>query len=162
MANRSYATANSILAAARECNLDEDSFHQLPGWRAQGLLDRVLESFTTRGLRSRSNPWLWEDLRDPTISLAGQHEIRTLLALGAPETPVWLIVEDFGRTKQSTPFWVFEATLAAAIATLENHHLLEFYLVSRSLDWLVGENHRAVLFAAGDHAVAVLRDIGRS
>ncbi|HEY8947143.1 MAG TPA: DUF6756 family protein, partial [Polyangiaceae bacterium] len=118
--------------------------------------------FTTRGLRSRTSSWLWEDLRDPTISLAGRREIRTLLALGAPDTPVWLIVEDFGRMKPGTPLWVFEATLAAAIATLENHHLLEFYIVSRSLDWLVGENHHDVLFAAGDHAVTVLRDIGQS
>ena len=161
MANRSYATANSILAAARECDLEEASFHQLPGRRAQGLLDRVLESFTTRGLGNRNSSWLWEDLRDPSFSLAGPHEIRTLLALGTPDTPVWPIVEDFDGTKQGTPFWVFQATLAAAIATLRNHHLLEFYIVSRSLDWLVGENHHDVLFAAGDHAVAVLRDIGR-
>jgi hypothetical protein len=69
---------------------------------------------------------------------------------------VWLIVEDWARARQGPPFWLFEATLAGAIARLQNHHRLEFYLVSRSFDWLVGENHHAVLFAVGDHAVSVL------
>jgi hypothetical protein len=161
MANRSYATANSILAAARECDLEEASFHQLPGGRAQSLFDRVLESFTTHGLGKRSHRWLWEDLRDPHLSVAGPVELGALLSLGQPETPVWLIVEDVDRTKQGAPFWVFEATLAAAVMTLKSHHLLEFYIVSRSLTWLVGENHHDVLFAAGEHAIAVVRAIAR-
>jgi hypothetical protein len=84
-----------------------------------------------------------------------------LLTFGPPETPVWLIVEDFGGTKQGPPFWIFEAALAGVVATLKNHPLLEFYVVSRSLTWLVGENHHDVLFAAGEHAVAALRDIVR-
>jgi hypothetical protein len=161
MANRSYATANSILSAARECDLDEAAFRQLQGGRAQELLDRVLESFTTRGLRNRNLRWLWEDLRDPHSSVAGPHELDVLLTLGPPETPVWLVVEDFGRMKDGPPFWIFEATLAAAVATLKNHHLHEFSVVSRSLTWLVGENHHDVLFAVGEHAVSVLGEIAR-
>jgi hypothetical protein len=161
MAKRSYATANSILSAARECNVDEASFRQLPGGRAHELLDRVLESFTTRGLGNRNLRCLWEDLSDPHSFVDGPHDLGVLLTFGPAETPVWLIVEDFGGTKEGTPFWIFEATLAAAVATLKNHHLLEFYVVSRSLTWLVGENHHDVLFAVGEHAVAGLREIAR-
>jgi hypothetical protein len=161
MANRPYATANSILAASRECGLDDTSFRQLPGGRAQELLDSVLESFTTRGCANRMRYWLWEDLRSPHLSLAAPHELNALLKLGPPTTPVWLIVEDWDGTKRGSPFWVFEATLAAAVSTLKNHHLLEFYIVSRPLTWLVGENHHAVLFAAGEHAISVLQTIDR-
>jgi hypothetical protein len=93
--------------------------------------------------------------------VAGPHELDVLLTFGPPETPVWLVVEDFGRMKDGPPFWIFEATLAAAVATLKNHHLLEFYVVSRSLTWLVGENHHDVLFAVGEHAVSVLGEIAR-
>jgi len=41
-----------------------------------------------------------------------------------------------------------------AIAALDNHHLLEFYLVPRSFEWLVAENEHNVLFVVGDKAVA--------
>jgi hypothetical protein len=161
MARRRYATANGILAAARECGLDEASFHQLPGGRAQELLDSVLDSFTTRGRVSRMHYWIWEDLRPPTLSLPAPDELGVLLTLGPPSTPVWLIVEDWDGTKRGAPFWIFEATHAAAIAMLKNHHPLEFYIVSRPLMWLVGENHHDVLFAAGEPAISVFQTIGR-
>jgi hypothetical protein len=51
---------------------------------------------------------------------------------------------------------VFEGTLAAAVATLDNHPLLEFYLVARSFDWLVAENHHNVLIVAGEQAASAL------
>jgi hypothetical protein len=107
-----------------------------------------------RGVR-----WLWTVLREPNFSLNGPPGLDALLLLGAPETMVWLIVEDWDGTRQGPPFWIFEATLSAAITTLKNHHLLEFYVVSRSLNWLVGENHHNVLFAVGDHAVKVLQGL---
>jgi hypothetical protein len=159
MANRPYATANSVLSAARECGLDEASFHQLPGGRAQEVLDGVLDSFTKHGRANRMRYWLWEDLQPPSLSLAESHEPNILLRLGPPPTPVWLIVEDWDGTKRGSPFWVFEATLAAAIATLGNHRLVEFYIVSRPLTWLVGENHHGSIFAAGEHAISVLQAI---
>ena len=154
-----YATANSMLAAARALHLDEASFHQLPGGRAQEVLDRVLDSFTAGGRGERRRHWLWNDLREPRFFAADRHDLDVLLALGPPTTPVWVIVEDFSNAKEGPPFWVFEATLAAAVATLKNHHLLEFYVVSRPLTWLVGENHHDLLFAAGEHAIGVLRDL---
>lgn len=157
MERRAYATANSILAAARKCGLDDTTFRQLPGWRAAGLLDAVLDAFTAHGRRNRDRYWLWEDLREPHVSMKGSRELGWLFELGPGETPVWLIVEDFDGEKRGAPFWLFEATLAAAVATLENHHLLEFYIVSRSLEWLVGENHHDMVFAVGDHAIDVLR-----
>jgi hypothetical protein len=159
MANPAYATANSILASARECNLAQASFRQLPGARAEAVLDAVLATFTTGGVGNRGRLWIWEALRDPQFSVVGQRELESLLILGSPDTPVWLVVEDFDGTKQDSPFWVFEATLEAAVATLKNHHLLEFYIVSRALTWLVGENHHNVLFAAGGHAVAAFQRI---
>lgn len=161
MARPRYATANGILAAARECGFDEASFHQLPGGRAQEMLDSVLDSFTTRGRASRMQCWIWEDLRPPRLSLPAPDDLDVLLTLGPPSTPVWLIVEDWDRTKRGTPFWIFEATLAAAVATLKNHHLLEFYIVSRPLTWLVGENHHGVLFGAGEPAISAFQTIAR-
>jgi hypothetical protein len=160
MARRSYETANGILAAARELGFDEGCFHQLPGSRALPLLDRIFDTFTVEGRSGRNRHWLWNDLRGPSAFI-GIHDFGLLQRLGQPSTPVWLIAEDFAATKRGAPFWAFEATLSAAAATLDNHHLLEFYVVSRPLTWLVGENHHDIWFAAGEHAVAMLEGIAR-
>ena len=157
MARRSYATANNLLAAARELGLDDAALHQLPGARAHAVLDQILDAFTTEGRAGRDRHWLWNDLRDPSTFLIGPRNLDVLLELGPSSTQVWLIAEDFARKKPRAPFWVFEATLSAAVATLQNHHLLEFYVVSRAMTWLVGENHHDVLFAAGEHAIEVLK-----
>lgn len=155
MARESYATANSILGAARELGLGDKAFHQLPGWRAAELLDCVLDAFTKRGRDDRLKRWIWNDLRDPYASF--QTDQNLLHRFGSPGDVVWLIAEDFGSTKDGPPFWVFEGTLSAVSATLDNHHLLEFYVVSQSLTWLAGQNHHDIWFGSGTHAVAVLQ-----
>jgi hypothetical protein len=150
-----YETANSLLAAARELDLDEASVHQLPGGRAMELLDHLLDAFTIGGRVDRRRHWLWADLRPPYFFATRRHDLDVLLALGPPTTPVWMIAEDFSGAKQGPPFWAFEANLAATVAALDNHDLPEFYVVSRPFTWLVGENHHDVMFAAGEHAIDV-------
>lgn len=159
MSRRSYETANGLLAAARELGLGEDCFHQLPGSRALPLLDQVFDTFTMGGRNGRNQHWLWNDLRSPSGFLHGRHDLGLLNRLGPPDTPVWLVAEDASSTKRGTPFWIFEATLSAAAATLANHPLLEFYIVSRPMTWLCGENHHEAWFAAGDHALSAFRDL---
>jgi hypothetical protein len=157
MARDSYATANSILGASRELGLWDVDFQQLPGWRAAELLDRVLDVFTNRGRGDRLKRWIWNDLREPSAFL--QTDLNLLGRFGSPDDRVWLITEDFGSTKQGPPFWSFEGTLGAVSATLDNHHLLEFVVVSQPLTWLVGQNHHDVWFASGTPAVAVLQGL---
>jgi hypothetical protein len=156
MARPKYETANALLAAARDAKLDESSFHQMPGWRAAELLDRVLDTFTKTGRGGRMRYWIWEDLREPSLFLRGTRDLELLATLGSPSSHAWLIIEDFEDAKAGPPFWFFEATLGAIAITLRNHHSLEFYVVSRDLSWLVGENHHGAWFAAGEHAVATL------
>lgn len=157
MARQSYATANSILGAARELGLGDGSFHQLPGWRAAELLDRILDTFTNRGRGDRFKRWIWNDLLEPSAFV--QTDQNLLLRFGTASELVWLITEDFLSTKQGPPFWLFEGTLGAVSATLDNHHLLEFVVVSQPLTWLAGQNHHDVWFASGAPAVAVLEHL---
>jgi len=161
MARPLYSTPNGILAAAEECGIARAAFRQLPGASALTVLDSVLESFTNGGLTNRAAHRLWDDLREPTFSLRRRADAATMLALGDPATRVWLLVEDWERKKTGPGFWVFEATLDAAARTLDNHHLVEFYIVSRGLDWLVAENHHDMLVAAGEHAVEALQRLAR-
>src|SRR5689334_11333470 len=119
--NRVYETPNGLLAAAQECGYDRSTFRQVAGRRALALIDSVLEAFTVHGAANRSRIWLWEDFRQPSLSVSVRHDLEDLRALAAPETRVWLLVEDWAGEKRGTPFWVFDASLAAAIGTLENH-----------------------------------------
>jgi len=157
MARKRYETANGLLQAARELGIDPASFDQLPGWRAAEVLDRALDAFTKRGRSGRDQRWIWNDLRDPYESL--QNHENLLLEFGPPDTPVWLVTEDWGGGKRGAPFWLFEGTLGAVSETLDNHHLLEFFVVARSFEWLVGQNHHDIWFAVGELSVAVLQKL---
>jgi hypothetical protein len=156
MREQRYETPNSILKAARELSLDDRSFRLVHGGRALKILNRVFASFTVGGAANRAEYWLWQDFSEPCVAFHGPHELATLLSLGPPGTLVWLLVEDEAGFKEGPPFWVFETTLSTAVAVLKNHHLLEFYIVSRNFDWLISENHHDVLFAVGNHAVSLL------
>lgn len=155
MVRERYETANGLLQAAREMGIAQASFDQLPGWRASEVLDRVIDRFTTRGRYNRYREWIWNDLRDPHTGL--QNDENLLLEFGPADTPVWLVTEDWSRNKRGAPFWLFESTLGAVAKTLDNHHLLEFFVVERSFEWLIGQNHHDIWFAVGDHSVAVLQ-----
>ena len=156
MARSIYATPNGILAAARECGVTRSRLRQETSNRALALFERLLELFTKNAAKNRKANWFWDDFREPNLSVHRRADEDALLALGSAATPVRLLVEDSGRRKRGPAFWVFEATLDAAARTLDNHHLLEFYLVSRHLDWLIAENHHDVLIGVGDRAVAAL------
>ncbi len=162
MARSDYETANSLLKSARDCGLDDTSFRQVPSWRALEVLDQIFDAFTTQGRSARMRHWLWNDLRQPCLSLSAPHGLIDLQRLGDPTTAVWLVTEDFGATKRGTPFWLFESTLFGAASVLQEHHLLEFYIVSRRLAWLVGENHHGIWFASGDEGVSWLEAVGDS
>lgn len=163
MARGRYETANGLLGVARECGLDETAFGQVPGGRALGILDEIFDAITTSGWRARRQSWLWENLRPPYLSLyagAGLDDpLNRLVDLGAPATPVWLVTEDFASTKRGTPFWLFEGTLAGVTSVLQRHHLLEFYVVSRPLTWMVCENHHDVWCAMGREAMSWLEGV---
>jgi Family of unknown function (DUF6756) len=125
-------------------------------------VDRFLEAFTVRGVANRSLVWLWEDFREPCVSVSGPVNLETLLALAPADTRIWLLVEDWSKRKREAPFWAFDATLAAAIGTLRNHHLLEFYIAARSFEWAIAENHHDVLIGVGSHAVTFLQTLRAS
>jgi hypothetical protein len=152
-----FATANSILQAARDRGFDDTAFRQVSAAKASDVIGRVHATFGAGRRAGEARP-LWERLGEPSASRGGPHELSALLGLGPAHMPVLLLVEDPGA-KQADPLWVFEASLAAAIATLENHHGLEYYIVPRSFEWLITENHHNVLIAAGRDAASVLARI---
>ncbi|HEX4494267.1 MAG TPA: DUF6756 family protein [Thermoanaerobaculia bacterium] len=152
-----YETANSILQSAQELRLSSERFRQVGPGRWRDLLDKILTRFTSQGPLNRSRLWLWEDFIQPTYTLQKEHTLETLLKLDEPAARVWLVFEDWDRTKRDGNFWLFEGDLAAAVSVLNNLYGIEFYIVSQSLDWLVAENHHDVLIGVGPHAIQALK-----
>ncbi len=162
MTRRSFATPDGILASASECGLDKSAFRQVPGPRALQLLDQIFQAFTRKGIAHRRSNWFWDDLRPPTYSFHRPADTRRLPAVAPDGTLVYLVVEDFSRRKKESPFWLFEGTLEATLGVLDNHHLLEFYVVDRKFQWLLAENHHDVLIAVGEPATSALRQFEES
>jgi hypothetical protein len=70
-----------------------------------------------------------------------------------------ITLQEFARVAADLPDKaVVELALGrnTPLLALDNHHLVEFYVVAHSWEWLVGENHHDVLFAVGDHAIAAV------
>lgn len=151
-----YETPNSILAAARELGLSPARFRQVGPGRFSAVLDRILETFTRGGIANRGRSWLWEDLEDPAYSLVRPHAYRVIRQVAPPETPVWFMTEDDDGTKRHGNYWLFEGDLGAVVDIIENHSYLEYYVMSRKLEWMLLENHHNVLYGVGEWIVARL------
>ena len=122
-----FETPNDILASAWECGYGKaDNFGNSPDAMGSQSWTDFLEAFTVRGVANRSSFWLWEKFREPSLSVSGPVNLEVLLAFAPADTRIWLLVEDGSPRKRKAPFWAFDATLAAAIGTLCNHHSVEF------------------------------------
>jgi hypothetical protein len=147
-----------MVAAARAAGLAEPGFRRVPDGDTASLVRRIREAFGP-GLAHGAGEPLWASLQASALPAPAPHSLAALCGLGPPDIPVLLLVEDWARSERPG-LCAFETTLSGAIVALENHHLVEFYIVPPSLAWLVAENHHNVLLAAGDHAVSVLTGVG--
>jgi len=151
-----HETPNGILATAREVGLPSTRFRQVGPTRFAAVLDRILETFTRGGIANRDSLWLWDDLQEPCHALIRPDVCRVIRPAS---TPVWFMTEDHGRTKRHSNYWLFEGDLGAVVDVIENHYHMEYYVVSRKLDWMLLENHHDVLYGVGEWIVARLHAI---
>jgi hypothetical protein len=154
-----YDTANKILAAARELEIERARFRQVAAQRFAAVLNNVLTTFTRSGTRNNDTLWLWEDLKEPTYSLVQSHRPGILREVTDAATPVWLITEDWDRTKRHGNYWLFEGEFGAVLDVLEHVHRLEYYVVARKFEWLLLENHHGGILGAGEWIVQRLHAI---
>ena len=143
-----YETPNKVLAAAGELGFDGDAFRQVGPAQWGDVLKRVFERFATTN--DTGVTWLWSHLKSKGVSVQAADGLFRLAALCPREMRVWLLIEDFDRTRKHGNYWVFEGSFGAVIDTLNNMHGLEYYIVDRRLDWMVLENHHDTLIGVGE------------
>lgn len=131
-----------------------ERFFQAGPTRWEPVLVAILETFTMSGAANLGRVWIWEDFLTAARGwYRGSQGIRELGVLGPPELPVFCLIEGKGG------HWVFEGTLAASLAVIDELPLLEFSLVPTSLDWLLCENHHDMWIAIGDHAIEAMESL---
>lgn len=153
-ARRKFETPNQVLAAAELLSLSPAEFRQLGPMQWSGVLARIFEEFAITS--DTGVTWLWENLKREGVCL-GTANIRLILSQLFPsDTAVWLVVEDWDRTKLKGNYWVFEGKYGSVVAVLGEMHHLEYYIVDRGFGWMVLENHHNILVAVGEPAEAQL------
>jgi hypothetical protein len=134
-----------IQAAVGRLDLAPDSFAEVPDEDARRLFDAFLSRFTG-GVDAR---WWWEHFSLPASTVrfpdgAGFTRISQLVP--DANQKVWFVAED-----DELPFYpVYEATPAAVERVIGECYAFEYYLISKDLDWLLGENHHDTMFAIGE------------
>ena len=126
----------------------------LAAWRAVEC--RVTGHFTNceSGLY-----WSWENAIAETFDRAAAPvpdfaDVASILSVCIPhDERVWLFLEGSrgGRAK----FWGYEGTVPAITALLGELPYCDFYIVSKKLAWLAGQDHHDVLYGVGGIAAAM-------
>ncbi|GGK24425.1 hypothetical protein GCM10008955_17520 [Deinococcus malanensis] len=117
--------------------------------RYQAVLERVLETFTTFGVRGENRLWLWEGFKGSRVSTPVEDGPSVMAQLLAPHDLVWLLLEDWEGTKKRGNYWVFEGEVQSVTAVLKHLFHVEYYVVDREFAWLLCENHHGVMTAVG-------------
>lgn len=152
-----YETANKVLEAARKIGLGSDEFRQVVPSQWEGVLERVFERFANT--YKQDVTWLWSHLKGQGMAIQTDNGLKYIACLFKPETKVWVLLEDWDREKKLGNYWVFEGTYGATLAVLNNMHDIEYYVVDRSFNWMVVENHHGVLIGIGEPVESLIRNL---
>lgn len=155
-----YETPNKLLEVALEVGLGKDEFRQAKSDQWKGILKKVFDNFADT--YKLDVPWLWSHLKCHGASIQTNNGLRYLDSLVNPETKVWLLVEDWDRTKKQGNYWVFEGKYGAIVSILNNMHGIEYYIVDQKFKWMILENHHDVLIGVGELAEAFILSLKAS
>ena len=141
-----FDTPNRLLAAAAELKIDPRDLRLVAAdeWRA--ILKQVFDRFVVDYRRGLS--WLWECLREDGASFDSDCALEKIGPAFDADRRVWLVLEDWARTKKHGNYWVFDCTWGAGIAALgEAIGVGEYYFVDRHFAWMLLETHHCNIVA---------------
>jgi len=130
--------------ALRVLSVPVELFRLLPSDEGSILYQELLEEFVTDGDRR----WWWESFSKPSASKTfengkGFEKIAKLVP--DPHEAVWFIVEE-----DQLPFYpIYEATPAAIQKVIGECYGFEYYIIPKSKEWLLCENHHNRMVCIG-------------
>ncbi len=144
--------AKHLLECARELGLPEDVFHLVPRREWPELLSAIESRF------GDNLSFLWWHSNIPSSMPRKSKHIDDqtgfqMISHLVPEPlePIWFVCENWGAVEPRgcDRMIVFEATAIAIEQVVGESYGFEYVLVSKDLDWMIGENHHDVVFAVG-------------
>lgn len=145
-------TSIEIDAAVALLGLGDEQFCRVKDGKAADVFASLEATFVAVAGRR----WLWEVFHRPasSVTFADQKAFARLpRVVPDPEESLWFVVEDDG----GNGFLVYECSASVATRVIGECFGFEYYLVDRSMRWLVCENHHDRLIAVGGVAVCRLR-----
>lgn len=130
--------------ALRLLSVPANSFRLLPDDEGSQLYKELVANFVEGGDRR----WWWEAFSKPSSSKTfedgkGFEKITQLVP--NPEEVVWFVVEE-----DQLPFYpIYEATPAVIQTVIGECYGFEYYLVPKSKEWLLCENHHNRMIGIG-------------
>ena len=58
--------------------------------------------------------------------------------------------------KHCEHFWLYEGKINAIVSVLKECHFLEYYVVSKRMEWIICENHHNILIGCGEKIIQKL------
>ena len=149
--------------AVASLHLTTEDFKPVNLFKYEQTLVSILDKFTTLGKRGLSYSWLWEHFKEPRFSFYFEDAWKRLSVivepLVAPEEMLWFVAEDERGTKQNGNFWLYEGKLKPIASLLGEMTSFEYYLVPKTFDWLLCENHHEVFYGVGEPIVERLKTV---
>ncbi|KZZ56195.1 hypothetical protein A3762_11270 [Oleiphilus sp. HI0125] len=124
-------------------NIDEIKFLRLNQW--QWILDELATNFLVNGKTGLARIWMWDSLREPFEKCDVDDGLPYIASLLNFAETYWFIASD-----ECGKYWVLEGTGQAILRTLEESPYFEYYIVNKSMSWLVCENHHGAVFVKGE------------
>ena len=149
------STRDEVHRAVTALALRDDQIRLLSPYQYRQVLGQVAEAFLTVGTKGLGYYWWWEVLREPHVSRhTGSSSLAVLSSLLPSDETVWFLAND--TSKKQDAFWVYEEKTGSIVRVLRECYGFEYFVVSKRLDWLVGEHHSEVLVAAGERMTKAL------
>ena len=139
--------------------ISRDEFDLVSLHKYQEILTSIVERFTTQGKKGLSALWWWDNLKEPTYGMQTKYAPSLLMDIVPCEERIWFVAEDWGNTKRHGNFWLYEGTIQAAVAIINEMFGFEYYIVSKKLEWLLCENHHDILIGAGQPIIDRMKQL---
>lgn len=145
---------DSINEIVKELNLAEYDFKLVRLTRYEQILGSIVEKFTSLK-RTKINKWWWDFFNEPIYFINPKNALETLESLIDKHETVWFVAED--EQKEKEHFWLYEGKINAIVSVLEECNFLEYYIVSKKLEWILCENHHGILIGCGEKIIRKLK-----
>lgn len=129
-------------------SIENSSFQLLSDNEANPLFRKLLDRFVSGGDRR----WWWESFSLPEYSLNFDDQQafqRITTVVPDPQESVWIVIED----DQLPIYPIYEGSPENIQKVIGECYGFEYYIISKSMTWLLCENHHNRMLGIGDEII---------